>query len=410
MQAAGLVSRVGLVFAVGTVAAALTASTAGEWPLSLQPIASPAAPDSGQPQLSVEGDRAVVSWIERAGDRATLKFAERTAGGWSGPRTVSSGTNYFVNWADVPSVVRLADGTLAAHWLQKSGPGTYAYDLRLAFSKDEGRTWTASTTPHHDGRLAEHGFASLFPSPGGGLGLVWLDGRAMEMEGREAMARGSMTLRAATFDGDGKQTSEMLVDDRVCECCPTAAALTDEGPIVAFRNRSEDEIRDIYISRFVGGRWTTPAAVHDDGWKIAACPVNGPALSARGPNVAIAWFTGAGEQGQVFAAFSSDAGRTFGDPIRVHDEGAVGRVDVELLPSGAAIVAWIEFAGQRSQFRMRRIEPGGGFSASARVADISASRASGYPRMARAGDELLFAWTDVAGGGSQVKTAVARLR
>lgn len=380
------------------------------WPLAIEPTASPAGPNTAQPQLNVQGDRALVSWIERSGDRATLKFADRTPAGWSEARTVSSGTNYFVNWADVPSVVRLADGSLAAHWLQKSGTSTYAYDVRLAFSKDDGRTWTTSTTPHHDGKLSEHGFASLFQAPGtAGLGLVWLDGRAMQMEGHESMGRGSMTVRAATFDRDGKQLGEELVDDRVCECCPTAAAVTTDGPIIAFRNRTNDEIRDIYVSRFVGGHWTTPTAVHDDNWKIAACPVNGPALSARGNNVVIAWFTGVGEQGQVSAAFSSDAGKTFGTPIKIHDEGAVGRVDAELLANGSAIVSWIEFAQQRSEFRIRRVEPSGAVSPSSSVANISSSRASGYPRMATVGHELLFAWTDTSGGGSQVKAAAARL-
>ena len=86
----------------------------------------------------------LLSWIERAGDLATLKFAERTPSGWSPPRTVATGSDWFVNWADVPSVLRLPDGTLVAHWLQKSGSDTYAYDVRLVRSADKGKTWTPS--------------------------------------------------------------------------------------------------------------------------------------------------------------------------------------------------------------------------------------------------------------------------
>lgn len=397
---------------VATVLATATPRMESDWTLAVQPLPTPAAANSGQPQLSVYGDRAVLSWIERVGDRATLRFALRTSTGWSEPRTVASGDNFFVNWADVPSVVPLADGSLAAHWLQKSGAGTYAYDVRLAFSKDDGRTWSSSTTPHHDAKEAEHGFASLFQAlRGAGLGLVWLDGRAMkEMKpgDHEHSDRGAMTVRSATFDATGKQVSETLVDDRVCECCPTAAAVTANGPIVAFRNRTLDEIRDIYVSRLVDGRWTEPTAVHDDQWKIAACPVNGPALSANGETVVIAWFTGVDDHGQVFAAFSKDAGKTFGPPIRVHDEGAVGRVDVELLQDGSAAVTWIEFAQQRSQFRIRRVDASGGLSPSSNVSAISAGRSSGYPRLARYRDELLFAWTDTS-AGSQVRAATAKL-
>lgn len=408
--------KTGALILLGVVAAALVPfgvltyarSTTAGWSLTVTSLVSPAAANSAQPQLSVQDDHAVLSWIERSGETSTLRFSERTATGWTDARTVASGTNWFVNWADVPSVVRLQNGDLAAHWLQKSAGSTYAYDVRLSFSKDDGRTWSTSVTPHHDSTKTEHGFASLFQMPGAGLGLVWLDGRQMKEGEHQGMDAGPMSLRGAVFNPDGTQRAEMLVDDRVCECCPSAAAVASSGPIVAFRNRTTDEIRDIYVSRLVGAKWTEPVAVHHDNWKIAACPVNGPALSAKGRDVAIAWFTAVGDQGHVYAAFSSNAGETFGAPIRIDDVGAVGRVDIELLADGAAAVTWIEFAEQRSQFRIRRVEPGGAKSPSNTVAGIAAGRASGYPRLARRGDELLFAWTD-AGEKPQVRTAVARL-
>ena len=396
-----------------TVAAQSKTPTATDWLSAVQLVPTPAAANSAQPQLQVQGDRVLLSWIERSGDRATLKFADRTQTGWSDPRTVASGDSWFVNWADVSSVVRLDDGSLAAHWLQKSASSTYAYayDVRLAFSSDDGRTWSTPTSPHHDDTPTEHGFASLFQAPAGsGLGLIWLDGRAMNAgkPGQHEMSAGAMSVRSAVFDRKGLQLSDTLVDDRVCECCPTAAAVTSDGPIVAFRNRTEDEIRDIYTSRLVDGRWSTAVPVHQDNWRIAACPVNGPALSASDRDVVIAWFTGTGDQGHVFAAFSTDAGKTFGAPIRVDDVGALGRVDVELLPDRSAVASWIEFSDQRSQFKVRRVERSGSRSDSINVAGISSNRASGYPRLARRGHELIFAWTDT-GGGSQVRTAVAQV-
>jgi hypothetical protein len=399
------------------LAAALSAVSGAPAPLAVAPLPSPAAAGSGQPQLSTSDRGVILSWIEKSGPRATLKFAERAASGWTAPRTVASGEDWFVNWADVPSVVRLADGTLAAHWLQKSGSGTYAYDVRLSYSEDGGRTWAASFTPHHDGTPTEHGFASLLPLPGAGLGLVWLDGRATSGESHGASAghgaadgtRGAMALRFATFDRAWKQTSEVVVDPRVCECCPTAAAVTADGPVAAFRNRGEEEIRDIHVSRLENGAWTEPAAVHADGWTIAACPVNGPALSAHGRDVAIAWFTVKDEQGRAFAAFSRDAGRTFGAPIRLDDGGSLGRVDIELLPDGTAVATWVEFADGRAQFRARIVERSGTRSAAMAIAGLEGSRASGYPRAAIHRDEAVFAWTQSAEGRLQVRTARARL-
>jgi hypothetical protein len=384
--------------------------------LQVRAIASPAGFETSAPQLSVSEKGPLLSWIERSGSSATLKFSERSAGAWLAARTVASGTDWFVNWADVPSVIRLGDGSLAAHWLQKSAPGSYAYDVRLTFSRDDGRSWSPSVTPHHDGTKTEHGFASLFQMPGDGLGLVWLDGRATPEEGHAmaGMGSGAMTLQFAAFDRTRRQTADAPVDLRVCDCCPTSIAVTADGPIVAFRNRTENEIRDIYISRLEGQRWTEPVAVHDDGWKITGCPVNGPALSARGRDVAIAWFTAAGGQGRAFVAFSSNAGRSFGPPIRVDEDRSIGRVDVELLPDGSAAALWIEDSSSKAELQTRRMTPDGQRSSPIVVAAVLSSRASGFPRLVRDNDELLFAWTGVArrvagvpDGASRVQVAAA---
>jgi hypothetical protein len=373
-------------------------------------LASPAGAESAQPQLTTSSRGVLLSWVERSGRSAILKFSERTAGRWSAPRTVASGDDWFVNWADVPSVLRLDDGTLAAHWLQKSGQDTYAYDVRLAYSTNDGRSWSAPFTPHHDGLKREHGFASLFSMPGTGLGLVWLDGRAMaSAEGHdEATASGgAMGLRFATFDRAWNQTTELLVDDRVCECCPTTAAMTSEGPVVAYRDRSNDEVRDIYVARLANGQWTTPQPVHKDNWQIAACPVNGPMLSARDRNVVLAWFTGKNDVGHAYVAFSTDAARSFAPPVQLDGGAAVGRVDVALLPDGTAIATWIESANQGASFAARRVDASGRTSPIVIVSAIAGARTSGYPRVAVHGEELVFAWTETLAGKARVRTAVS---
>jgi hypothetical protein len=372
--------------------------TTSVWPLQIQHIPSPAAADSAQPQLTVSSRGVLLSWIERSGDRATLKFAELSGGRWSTPRVVASGADWFVNWADVPSVARLPDGTLVAQWLQKSGTGTYAYDVRLSHSSDDGRTWAAAVTPHHDGTPTEHGFVSLFAS-GDGVGLVWLDGRAKS---------GGMSLRFGAFDRSWKQTADLPIDPRVCDCCPTAAAVTSHGPIVVYRDRSDKEVRDIYVTRFEGAGWTASRPVNSDGWQISACPVNGPSVSASGTQVAVAWFTGANDKPRAFGAFSADAGRTFGSPIRLDDEASLGRVDIDLLPDGSAAAAYVEVTSQGAQLRIRRIQPNGTRSDAVSIAGIGRDRSSGYPRMAQHDGDLVFAWTDRE-SASQVRVAIAKL-
>src|SRR5207245_557611 len=154
------------------------------------------------PQLSSRGDLVILSWLEVSGERATLKFAERTPSGWSNAQTVASGTHFFINSFDVPSVRALADATLVAHWEERLGADedSDASKVMLSWSKDQGRTWSRPVTPHHDGTNTEHGFASLFQAPGAGLGLVWIDGRATNPETES----GDMRLRAAVSHDAGR--------------------------------------------------------------------------------------------------------------------------------------------------------------------------------------------------------------
>jgi hypothetical protein len=374
------------------------AQTAGAAIFAIEPLTSPAGAESTAPQLTVSADRMILSWLE-TGHHATLKYAERTATGWSAASTVVSSENVVANWADVPSVRALGDGRLVAQWLEKNSPDPEAYDMRLSVSKDRGRTWTALRSPHGDQTKTQHGFASFFEGGPAGFGLVWLDGR------ETAKAGGAMTLRSTRYESPGAG-GETLVAPRVCDCCPTAAATTSDGAIVAFRNRTADDIRDIYITRWNGQAWSAPGPVHNDGWKINGCPVNGPALAARGRDVTIAWFTAPGGAGRSFAAFSADAGRTFGAPVRVDDEESSGRMQVAVMKDGAAAVSWIESAKPPSQLRVRRVTKQGARSLPVTIAYGLGTQ---FPRMAAAQTEIVFAWVENSRGSSRVRTARAKM-
>jgi hypothetical protein len=211
-----------------------------------------------------------------------------------------------------------------------------------------------------------------------------------------------MSLRAAQFGADGAPRGETVVDSRVCDCCPTSAATTAQGPIVAYRDRSGDEIRDIAVTRYSAGRWSPPSVVHRDGWKINGCPVNGPSIGARGSDVAVGWFTVQGGAGQAFVAFSTDAGRTFGQPVRTDDGVAIGRLQIGVLKDGSAAVSWIESLKPGSQLRLRRIDRNRARSAAVRVAE---GLSSTHPRLVYARDELLLAWVEFTRGSTRVRTA-----
>jgi hypothetical protein len=377
--------------------------------LVIVPTESPAGIDSREPELNATPDgRIILSWVEKVDEHYALRYVIRTADHWSEANTVSEGWNWFVNWADFPSVIALEDGSLAAHWLVKSGTGTYAYDVNIAHSKD-GMTWSKPVIPHTDNTKTEHGFVSLIPLPGGRVGAIWLDGRNMQyVKDHEELKPlpVNMTLRYATIDADGLLHDEKQLDERVCECCQTSAARSGDGIIAVYRDRSEVEIRDIYYVSGKQQNWTSPHPVHQDNWQINGCPVNGPSVAAHNRQVVVAWFTGANNSPRVKVAFSSDAGSSFGTAIDVDEGNAQGRVDTVLLPDGSALVCWLAGSQDAGAIRVRRVKPDGTLDPSAIVATSDITRSSGFPRMALLGTEVHFAWTEY-GKPSHVRTAKA---
>lgn len=369
--------------------------------------ASPAGQNSGEPFLSTGQGETYLSWLEASPTGGhDFRYARYLGdGAWGEPATIASSESFFVNWADFPSITAARDGSLWAHWLQRSGEGTYAYGVRVAHSAD-GSSWSEPWTPHEDDSPVEHGFVSTTVSAGG-VGFAWLDGRRYADGPDGTPGTKEMTLRYRSVGTDGSPGPEVLLDGRVCDCCQTASAMTDNGPVVVYRNRSDEEIRDIYMVRLVDGEWTDGVPVHDDGWEIAGCPVNGPAVAARGLAVAVAWFAAPEDVGRVKVAFSSDGGASFGSPVVVDDGTPSGRVDVTMLEDGSAVVSWLErTGGDRAEVRLRRVTPDGSASASASLTTSSSARASGFPRMARlSDDELLLAWTDVSGDFPRVRVS-----
>ena len=394
--------RIGGTIALGALLLAGAASMRAQ----IETLPSPAAPGSGEPNLVARADGSVLmSWLEPADSGHALRFAVLQNNRWSSPRTIRSGRDFFVNWADFPSLEVLPGNRLAAHWLQRTGKSTYAYGVRLALSADGGNTWNTPLTPHRDSTLTEHGFVALW-ADGDQLGAVWLDGRRFSE--KEHSAANQMMLFTTTVSRTGTLGPEVQLDDRTCDCCQNAAVVTANGPIIAYRNRSNEEIRDIYVTRRVNGKWLPGVPVYNDNWHIEACPVNGPAVAATGNRVALAWFTAANDSPRVKVVFSDDAGARFSAPVRVDDGNPGGRVDIGILSDGSALVTWLErTGGEIAVVRGRRVTRDGKAGKPVTIATSSGARASGFPRFAITNSGIVFAWT-VPGQPSQVRVASAQ--
>ena len=361
---------------------------------SIRFIPSPSKPNSAEPFLFTDSDSTVyLSWIEKSEEKSILKLSSLDNNQWTEAITIASGNSWFVNWADYPMIA--ANGqNLVAHFLDKSGETTYAYDVKLTTSADKGKTWTDPVILHDDKKQAEHGFVTLLPY-GDNFFVTWLDGRNTVMEGMEGMDHheghhGSMSLRAAIIDAKGNKINEWELDNKTCDCCQTTAAITSNGPIVIYRDRSDEEIRDMSIVRLIDSQWTAPKAIHNDNWKIAGCPVNGPRVASEGNNLVIAWFSAATDTSRVNVIFSTDGGSTFGNAIRIDEGSAIGRVDIALIDDKSAMVSWME----GTMIKAAKVHADGTIEPSITIATSSESRSSGFPQMTKSRNQLIFAWTD----------------
>lgn len=342
-----------------------------------------------------------MSWIANIEeDVYALEYSKLEDGRWSPSQTVRVGTDFFVNWADFASVVGLDGEAVAVHWLRDRDLEEipHAYDIRIAFPDEETGRWSNIITPHLDETATEHGFVSMEPLSRDRVLAIWLDGR--NTEGRahdeyEDFSR-AMTLRSAEISRDGEITRKRVIDEAVCDCCPTDLVPVDGGFLAVYRDRTEDETRDISLVRYdlETGEWSDPVTVYEDGWKMMGCPVNGPRIVARDDYVAIAWYTGADGDSKVKLARSTDGGNTFQEPIVVADgDRVLGRADLLLTDEGAVYVSWLEARDDAGYVMLRQINPGGGLAEAIHVGVTSASRSSGFPRMKKVDDAIILAWT-----------------
>lgn len=380
----------------------------------LQPVATPAESNSLAPTWTpLSDDRAILSWLQRVDDWHAFRFAVFDGERFGDAGEVARGEDWFANWADKPGLFALDNGAWLAHWLVKSGPATYAYDVVMAVSTDQGLSWSEPFSPHDDGTQTEHGFVSHFPFGADQAGVVWLDGRetAGGHHGHDGHAHdhhyhgdGAMTLRTAVVDAAGQIAEPALLDERVCDCCQTASAMTDAGPVVIYRGRSADEVRDIRIVRGLADGWTAPVKVHEDGWRIHACPVNGPALIASSEELIAAWFTlGADNIPRVELVRSQDGGASFSHVATLGQEHALGRVDLAWWQDGF-VVSWLDQVDGAARLQLAQFGQDASLKAQRELAALDAGRVSGFPKLLNLGNQRLFvAWTEPAAEGTQVR-------
>lgn len=357
-----------------------------------------------------------MSYVSQSDDLTSLWLTHWHGDDWATPELVAQGENWFVNWADFPSVVKHAD-RFVAHWLQKNGSGTYAYGVQYATKEGAGE-WRSQGLLHDDDSPTEHGFVTLNPDKQG-THAVWLDGRNMQADSGhdshvspasdEAFDINSvtgMTLRYGLIAADGTLSERQELDALTCDCCQTTSGLTQNGLVVAYRDRvaqnAKSEIRDIKILRQTDSGWVAAENSPEDNWDIQACPVNGPMLAAQNNDLALAWFTAADQKAKVQVVFSDNNGESFAPAIAVDVENNLGRVGTDWVDANTIVVVWIGMRDAQAHLLSRLIhknaemqgEMGDKMEDTQSIALMDMSRGSGVPQVATlSGGEILYAWT-----------------
>lgn len=400
------------------------APAAPAWALTLTPIEIDGHNAAVAPALT--GDAAggfVLTYTERSKDGAELRFLRLDAAGTildrgriaaSGP-----GQTWFVNWADFPSLAVLDNGDWVSFFLQKSGAGSYAYDIWLTRSRDQGRHWSEPLLLNRDGTRSEHGFVSLLPAGGDKVLAMWLDGRhsaattptttpttTAAAAGESAGTVGAMSLRSAVIDRRGRFSAESEIDARTCDCCSTDAVRIGQRALAVYRDRSDSEIRDIRFSRReADGRWSAPALVHADQWQMPACPVNGPALAANQGSLLALWSTMPDGPMRVRAVLGDV--QEFGAMQEIEvGAGVLGRVDASAFGARGFLITWLGAAvehPEQSALKLAVFDGERGVQQQTTVVELPRGRSIGFPRLASVGDIALLAWTEPSENGSRIR-------
>tara|TARA_R110000868_G_scaffold304437_30_gene565541 strand:+ start:2967 stop:4166 length:1200 start_codon:yes stop_codon:yes gene_type:complete len=376
-------------------------------PKDLKVIENPTSIESSLPRLFTDNSGTVfMSWVEQSEGKTTLLYSKFSDNSWRDPVEVAQSNEWFVNWADFPSIIAENGNPMSVHWLKKIPGNTYSYNVEVA-SFVKGRI-SKPIVPHNDETATEHGFVSMVPVSDTSYYAIWLDGRNTGSTGHKehGVLSSSMSLRGAQLTVLGKTLSEAEIDSSVCDCCNTSIAKTNNGLIAAYRNRTKNEVRDIYITKTIDGVWQKPIPVHNDNWKIAACPVNGPAIDVFDKTVSVAWFTGVDDKPKVKLSFSLDEGNSFLPAIDIDSTSVLGRVDIIANDNNSSWISWITRVDDEAQLRLRLISSTGKSLENHIITKMSPSRSSGFPQITKIENGVLIAWTDLSDSGKSIKTAI----
>jgi hypothetical protein len=312
--------------------------------------------------------------------------------------TLAQDREMLLNWADFPRLLQESDGYLSGFWLKRRPSKGFHYDIETIRLNTKTVSIISQGKPYPEDVDAEHGFGALGTLEGE-TWLAWVDGSNyanLPTEHTHALS-GFSTLRASKRGPRGTWLEPVQLDGRICDCCQMAMVNTGNALVLFYRDRSDEEIRDIYYVRYENGVWSAPKQLAPDSWVITACPVNGPSAASLKKDVMVAWFTSALAIGTVKVAWSSDGGKRFGPARTIAEQEVIGRVSTAMDSRGDGYVSWLKPITSDNAVVMVTKVTRTGFSQPVPADTVQLSRASGFPVLSVRNDVLWLASTKESG-------------
>jgi len=241
----------------------------------------------------------------------------------------------------LPALVQKPDDTLVMVFSAKNEEAEFRFagSVKYIRSYDGGSTWTDPEIVHKSDTNIEnsHSFVAATLLADGEVGTVWLDGR-------HKLDHSVMYFSKTNgMEGFGE---DYPVGEGTCQCCKNSLLTDENGTLhIAYRGLT-DGTRDVmhFTSNDNGATFTKPKKISEDGWKIDACPHNGPAM-ARAEDGALhfIWYSLAGGEG-LFYATSADGGTSFTPRLQVSDNPVAKHPQLEVV-NGYAVTVWDELTG-----------------------------------------------------------------
>ncbi|MGF1669303.1 MAG: sialidase family protein [Balneolaceae bacterium] len=251
----------------------------------------------------------------------------------------------------LPALVEKPDGTLVMVFSVKNEEAEFRFagSVKYIQSFDNGKSWTKPEIVHKSDTNIEnsHSFVAATLLADGEVGTVWLDGRHKL---NHAVMYFSKTNGRKGFGED------YAIGEATCECCKNSMLTDNTGTLhISYRGLT-DGTRDImhFKSNDNGETFTKPAKVSDDGWKIDACPHNGPAMALGEKNdLHFIWYSLAGGEG-LFYTTSSNFGDNFENRIQISDNPVAKHPQVEVFDNHVVVV-WDELIGNGKEAHKRAV-------------------------------------------------------